>query len=132
MSYQHLDVYEDGMGLSNSDSETAPIYMENSRLHDVDKEINADEKYPLFPSASEFAEQQRHGSINKLFRTGRQRKKLAARTKGGEFMAKRRKRRGKYEYLVFDLYITNSSSSIQFLSAVLAAMSTFKSFTNIC
>lgn len=43
-------------------------------------------------SFHDFTDGQNYGN-NKVVRTGRQRKKLAARTKGGEFQTKRRKRR---------------------------------------
>ena len=44
-------------------------------------------------SLDEFGEREQHNVANRLVRTGRQRKKLAARSKGGEFRQRRKKRR---------------------------------------
>ena len=44
-------------------------------------------------SLDEFGEREQHNLANRLVRTGRQRKKLAARSKGGEFRQRRKKRR---------------------------------------
>ena len=61
----------------------------NINYHNLRPAISTDE----FGSTSDFANKTSTLFANKVTRTGRQRKKLAARTKGGEFEQRRKKRR---------------------------------------
>ena len=65
------------------------IINNNINYHNLRPAISTDE----FGSTSDFANKTSTLFANKVTRTGRQRKKLAARTKGGEFEQRRKKRR---------------------------------------
>lgn len=66
----------------------------NTALNDLVDGMNTDDDGQLDGAGNsyhDFAENQTYG--NRVVKTGRQRKKLAARSKGGEFQTKRKKRR---------------------------------------
>ena len=73
-----------------SDSDNGLRYARLRSLDGTETDPEDDDKRSTL-SIDEFGENQNHA--NRLLRTGRQRKKLAARSKGGEFRQRRKKRR---------------------------------------